>query len=129
LTYTIVEIAFYVDKKGRRSRKNWVIEWEGHPLSFALRYPYLVSFDTTFIEVRHVVTVSGFSREFIRVTPFLADICYQGALLQVIPGANIRCLNPESSGPIHCVSDSNGSLESIFELELEIRKEQKKSLA
>ncbi|KAG2178208.1 hypothetical protein INT43_003461 [Umbelopsis isabellina] len=98
------QIAFYVDKKGRRSRKNWVIEWEGHPLSFALRYPYLVSFDTTFIEVRHVDT---------------------GALLQVIPGANIRCLNPESSGPIHCVSDNNGSLESIFELELESRKDQK----
>jgi hypothetical protein len=36
-----------------------MIEWEGHPLSFALRYPYLVSFDTTFIEVRHVETVSA----------------------------------------------------------------------
>jgi len=102
------QIAFYVDKKGKRSRENWTIEWEGHPLSFALRYPYLVSFDTTFIEVRHVET---------------------GALLQVIPGANIRCLNPESSGPIHCVSDSNGNVESIFELELEVKTEEKKQQA
>lgn len=55
------EIAFYVDKKGKRSRENWTIEWEGHPLSFALRYPYLVSFDTTFIEVRHVETVRAYT--------------------------------------------------------------------
>ncbi|KAH8550125.1 CNH domain-containing protein [Umbelopsis sp. PMI_123] len=54
------EIAFYVDKKGKRARNNWMVEWEGHPLSFALRYPYLVAFDTTFIEVRHVETVCAF---------------------------------------------------------------------
>ncbi|CAO3670061.1 unnamed protein product [Umbelopsis ramanniana] len=99
------QIAFYVDKKGKRARKNWMVEWEGHPSSFALRYPYLVAFDTTFIEVRHVET---------------------GTLLQVIPGANIRCLNPESTGPIHCVSDSNGMVESIFELELEVKIDEKK---
>lgn len=38
-----------------------MVEWEGHPLSFALRYPYLVAFDTTFIEVRHVETVCALS--------------------------------------------------------------------
>jgi hypothetical protein len=35
-----------------------LIEWEGHPTAFAFRYPYLVAFDTSFIEIRNIDTVS-----------------------------------------------------------------------
>ncbi|KAF1804767.1 hypothetical protein FB192DRAFT_1273896 [Mucor lusitanicus] len=53
------EIAFYIDKKGRRIRSDWIINWEGHPTAFAFRYPYIVAFDSSFIEIRHVNTVSA----------------------------------------------------------------------
>ncbi|KAI8889430.1 hypothetical protein K501DRAFT_208418, partial [Backusella circina FSU 941] len=48
------EIAFYIDKKGRRVQKDWIIEWEGHPSSFAFFYPYVLAFDSSFIEIRHM---------------------------------------------------------------------------
>lgn len=54
-----LEIAFYIDKKGRRIRSDWIINWEGHPTAFAFRYPYIVAFDSSFIEIRHVNTVSA----------------------------------------------------------------------
>jgi hypothetical protein len=57
LTSTL-EIAFYIDKKGRRVQKDWIIEWEGHPSSFAFFYPYVLAFDSSFIEIRHMNTVS-----------------------------------------------------------------------
>lgn len=53
-----VEMAFYIDKKGRRARPDWSIQWIGHPNAFALSVPYIVAFDPTFIEVRHIDTVS-----------------------------------------------------------------------
>ncbi len=66
-----VEFAFYVNKNGWRSKGNWIIHWEGHPTSFALHHPYVLAFEPSFIEVRHVDT---------------------GALHQVITGASLRCL-------------------------------------
>ena len=75
------EFAFYVNKNGWRSKGNWIIHWEGNPTSFALHYPYVLAFEPSFIEVRHVGT---------------------GALHQVITGYNLRCLfadvPPPSSG-------------------------------
>jgi hypothetical protein len=53
------EIAFYIDKKGRRVRPDWIIYWEGHPTAFAFHYPYILAFDPCFIEVRHMNTVSS----------------------------------------------------------------------
>lgn len=52
------EMAFYIDKKGRRSRPDWMIQWEGHPTAFALSPPYIVAFDPTFVEIRHMDSVS-----------------------------------------------------------------------
>lgn len=65
------EFAFYVNKNGWRARPKWAIIWEGVPTGFALQYPYVVAFDSTFIEVHHVET---------------------GHLVQIIPASNIRCL-------------------------------------
>ncbi|KAI5480628.1 Rho guanyl-nucleotide exchange factor [Pseudohyphozyma bogoriensis] len=65
------EFAFYVNKNGWRARSNWIIQWEGNPTSFALHYPYVLAFEPTFVEVRHVES---------------------GALMQIIPGNSLRCL-------------------------------------
>ncbi|GAA5876532.1 hypothetical protein JCM3774_003128 [Rhodotorula dairenensis] len=69
------EFAFYVNKNGWRAKGNWIIQWEGFPTAFALHYPYVLAFEPTFIEVRHVES---------------------GALMQIIPGNNIRCLFADS---------------------------------
>ncbi|OAD77836.1 hypothetical protein PHYBLDRAFT_86363, partial [Phycomyces blakesleeanus NRRL 1555(-)] len=65
------EFAFFIDKKGKRLRDDWAIHWEGSPTACVFRFPYVVAFNSTFIEVRHIDT---------------------GDLHQVIPGNNIRCL-------------------------------------
>lgn len=65
------EFAFYVNRNGWRAKGNWIIHWEGNPISFALHHPYVLAFEPSFIEVRHVET---------------------GALHQVITGYNLRCL-------------------------------------
>lgn len=51
-------MAFYIDKKGKRVRTDWSISWEGSPTAFAFRFPYVVAFNSNFIEVRHMDTVS-----------------------------------------------------------------------
>ncbi|KZP01607.1 CNH-domain-containing protein [Calocera viscosa TUFC12733] len=65
------EFAFFVNKSGWRSKPHWIVYWEGIPSAFALHYPYVLAFEPTFIEVRHVDT---------------------GILVQIIPGNNLRCL-------------------------------------
>jgi hypothetical protein len=53
-----IEFSFYVDKTGRRARNGWIIHWEGVPTFCALSLPYIIAFDPSFIEIRHVETVS-----------------------------------------------------------------------
>lgn len=65
------EFAFYVNRFGRRSRPDWAVVWEGQPESFALSYPFLLAFDSNFVEVRHIKT---------------------GALHQILTGSRLRCL-------------------------------------
>lgn len=86
------EFAFYVNKNGWRAKGNWIIHWEGNPTSFALHHPYVLAFEPSFVEVRHVQT---------------------GALHQVITGYNLRCLfadvppptssssQPQNAGAVH----------------------------
>ncbi|KAI3622906.1 ROM2 [Malassezia furfur] len=69
------EFAFYVNKNGWRAKGNWIIHWEGHPTSFALHHPYVLAFEPSFIEVRHVET---------------------GVLHQVITGHNLQCIFADS---------------------------------
>ncbi|KEP46985.1 putative Rho guanyl-nucleotide exchange factor [Rhizoctonia solani 123E] len=52
LCYT--EFAFFVNRHGERSKNDDIIHWEGSPTAFALHYPYIMAFDPTFIEIRHV---------------------------------------------------------------------------
>lgn len=37
-----------------------MIHWEGQPTAFAFQYPYILAFDSSFIEIRHIDTVSNF---------------------------------------------------------------------
>ncbi|GAA6020758.1 hypothetical protein JCM11491_003521 [Sporobolomyces phaffii] len=82
------EFAFYVNKNGWRAKSNWIIQWEGFPTSFALHYPYVLAFEPTFIEVRHVES---------------------GALMQIIPGNNIRCLFADSPPSASSLSGSSSA--------------------
>ncbi|KAI7906587.1 uncharacterized protein BX663DRAFT_497013 [Cokeromyces recurvatus] len=66
------EYAFYIDSKGNRLFVNFLIEWEGNPEGYAFCYPYVMAFDSTFIEIRNVIT---------------------GTIEQVIRGKEIKCLN------------------------------------
>lgn len=65
------EFAFYVNKTGWRSKKDFMISWEGVPTGFALHYPFILAFEPTFVEIRHVETSS---------------------ISQIIQGNNLRCL-------------------------------------
>ncbi|KAK7056393.1 RHO1 GDP-GTP exchange protein 2 [Paramarasmius palmivorus] len=72
------EFAFYVNKTGRRSRKEFMVHWEGTPTGFALHEPYVLAFEPCFVEIRHIET---------------------GLMSQVIQGSNLRLLfadNPPS---------------------------------
>jgi len=102
------------------SRNTGIIEWEGTAERVAIHWPYIVLFNSHFIEVRHVEA---------------------GLLTQIIPGNGIRCIwddrstfAPASTGSegllramnidprIHCVmaeTDAAGrpeSLDHVFEL-------------
>ncbi|KAH8093213.1 CNH-domain-containing protein [Cristinia sonorae] len=52
------EFAFYVNKTGQRSRKQFIVHWEGTPTGFAIHYPYVLAFEPTFVEIRHIETSS-----------------------------------------------------------------------
>lgn len=65
------DFAFYVNKSGWRSRKEFMVYWEGSPTGFALHYPYVLAFEPTFVEIRHVQT---------------------GSMSQIIQGNNLRLL-------------------------------------
>ena len=63
------EFGFYVDKHGDPSRIG-TIEWEGTAERVAWHQPYILLFDSQFIEIRHVET---------------------GRLVQIITGNDMRC--------------------------------------
>lgn len=50
------DFSFFVNRNGWRARQDWKINWEGQPQSFALSYPYILAFEPSFIEIRHVET-------------------------------------------------------------------------
>ncbi|SNX85831.1 probable to GDP/GTP exchange factor Rom2p [Melanopsichium pennsylvanicum] len=80
------EFAFYVNKNGWRAKGNWIIHWEGNPSSFAYHHPYVLAFEPSFVEVRHVET---------------------GALHQVITGVNLRCLFADVPPPTPSLHQQN----------------------
>ena len=65
------EFGLYVNRHGEPSRTIGTVEWEGTAERAAYHPPYVLLFDTRFIEIRHVET---------------------GRLIQIIPGNDIRCI-------------------------------------
>ena len=79
--------SFFINHNGWRVRPKWIIEWEGVPHSFALWYPYLLAFDTNFIEIRSVQNAE---------------------LLRVIVGENIRFLHASSQEILYVYENERG---------------------
>lgn len=65
------EFGLFVDQNGKPRRSTGIIDWEGKADRVAMHTPYILLFDTRFIEVRHIVT---------------------GHLVQIIPGSEVRCV-------------------------------------
>ncbi len=82
-----LEFGVYVDKKGEPCRGTGPIEWEGTAERVALHHPYILLFDTRFIEIRHLQT---------------------GRLAQIIPGNNIHCIWDGRGRPQLPESDDTG---------------------
>jgi len=70
LSHKLAELGLYVDRHGRPSREG-IVEWEGTAEQVALHPPYILLFNSRFIEVRHLKS---------------------GRLVYIIPGDNIRCI-------------------------------------
>ena len=66
-----LEFGLYVDRHGDPSRSVQTIEWEGTAERVACHPPYVLLFDSRFIEVRDIAT---------------------GRLCQIIPGNDMRCI-------------------------------------
>ncbi len=65
------EFGLFVDKHGDPNRATTAVEWEGTADRVALHIPYILLFDSRFIEVRRLET---------------------GRLVQIIPGNDVRCI-------------------------------------
>lgn len=50
------ELSFFVNSQGWRKKDSNIIYWEGIPQHFCLYYPYILAFNTNFIEIRYVET-------------------------------------------------------------------------
>ena len=60
-----------MDNNGKPRRPTGIVEWEGTAVRVAMHTPYILLFDTRFIEIRHIET---------------------GHLVQIEHGNNIRCV-------------------------------------
>jgi hypothetical protein len=81
------DFSFYVNRNGWRSRPDWMIYWEGLPQSFVFCFPYVIAFEPSFVEIRHVGS---------------------GALVHIITGENIRFLHESTKEILYVYEDDNG---------------------
>jgi hypothetical protein len=89
------DFSFFVNGNGWRVHPEWIIHWEGLPQHFALSYPYLIGFDSNFIEIRHMETTE---------------------LVRVITGENIRFLH-ESTREILYVHENENGFDQVVSLD------------
>jgi hypothetical protein len=52
------EFVFLINRNGWRTNHDWGIFWEGNPQNVAIFFPYLLSFDESFIEIRDLHTTN-----------------------------------------------------------------------
>jgi hypothetical protein len=80
------EFSFFVNRNGWRARPDWRIDWEGQPQSFALSYPWILAFETNFIEIRNIDTNA----------------------VHIVPHRNIRMLHTSTREIIYAYEDDRG---------------------
>lgn len=85
LCYT--EFAFFVNTQGWRKKDSHVIHWEGEPQKFAIWYPYILAFDSNFIEIRKIDT---------------------GELVTCVLAEKVRLLQTSSQEILYVYEDSRG---------------------
>lgn len=66
------DFSFFVNRNGWRTRPDWKITWEGNPQAFAIFSPYILAFEPSFIEIRHMET---------------------GMLMHILTAKNVRMLH------------------------------------
>ncbi|KIX94253.1 uncharacterized protein Z520_09963 [Fonsecaea multimorphosa CBS 102226] len=81
------DFSFFVNRNGWRARQDWKITWEGTPQAFALNYPYILAFEPSFIEIRHIET---------------------SELIHVMTGKNVRMLHSSLREILYAYEDENG---------------------
>ncbi|KAL2426672.1 Rho1 guanine nucleotide exchange factor 1 [Exophiala dermatitidis] len=81
------DFSFFVNRNGWRARPDWKITWEGTPQAFALNYPYILAFEPSFIEIRHIET---------------------SELIHVMTGKNVRMLHSSTREILYAYEDENG---------------------
>lgn len=81
------EFAFFVNTQGWRKKDSHVIHWEGEPQKFAIWYPYILAFDSSFIEIRKIDT---------------------GELVTCVLAEKIRLLQTSSQEILYVYEDSRG---------------------
>jgi hypothetical protein len=95
------EFGLYVDRYGDPSRTEGIIEWEGTAEHVAWHPPYILIFNSRFIEVRHFET---------------------GRLRQVIRGNDIRCIwDGRGASMPRIAPGSNGAWEEAPSQEARVR--------
>lgn len=86
LCYT--DYSFFVNRNGWRARPDWKITWEGTPQAFAIFNPYILAFEPSFIEIRHMES---------------------GGLVHIITGKNIRWLHTSTREILYSYEDEFGT--------------------
>lgn len=85
LCYT--EFAFFVNNQGWRKKDSDIIYWEGQPQKFAIWHPYILAFDSNFIEIRQIDN---------------------GELVRCVIADKIRLLQSSSQEILYAYEDNNG---------------------
>ncbi|KAG9193725.1 CNH-domain-containing protein [Alternaria panax] len=86
LCYT--DYSFFVNRNGWRARPDWKITWEGTPQAFAIFNPYILAFEPSFIEIRHMES---------------------GGLVHIITAKNIRWLHTSTREILYSYEDELGT--------------------
>ncbi|KAF1958054.1 CNH-domain-containing protein [Byssothecium circinans] len=85
LCYT--DYSFFVNRNGWRARPDWRIIWEGTPQAFAIFHPYILAFEPSFIEIRHMES---------------------GGLVHIVTAKNIRWLHTSTREILYAYEDELG---------------------
>ncbi|KAF2124256.1 Rho1 guanine nucleotide exchange factor 1 [Dothidotthia symphoricarpi CBS 119687] len=86
LCYT--DYSFFVNRNGWRAKQDWKITWEGNPQAFAIFNPYILAFEPSFIEIRHMES---------------------GGLVHIITAKNIRWLHTSTREILYSYEDEMGT--------------------